>query len=282
MQRHQVADGVDDVVVGEQPGSLAAGFVGDAELLIQLVAADTGEVVALGVAEQVLDQAPRRFHGGGFSRPQLAVEVEQRLLLVGGGVPLQGVADRLGSVEHLQDLLVGLDDAEGPQEGGDVLATLAVDSHPHRVPLVGVELEPRPASGNDLPGVDVLVRGLVGALVEVHPGRAHQLADHHPLGAVDDEHPVVVHHREVAEEDLLFLDLTGLAVEEAGGDEQGPGVVRVPLFGVLDAHQRFAEAMIGQLQRQGAGEVLDRGDLFEDLLQSLIEKPLEGVVLYGE
>ncbi len=37
--------------------------------------------------------------------------------------------------------------------------------------------------------------------------------------------------------------------------------------------------MVGQLEGEGAGEVLDRADLLEDLAKALVEEPLEGLVL---
>ena len=172
MEVHQVADGVEDVVVAEQssPCGAVLAVLGPAELLVELVATHPGEVVPLRVAEQGLDEAAGRLHGGRLAGAQLAVQVEQRLVLVGDRVPLQGVPDRLGAVEQRQDLLVGLGDAEGAQEGGDVLAALAIDPDADGVPLVGVELEPGAPAGDDLGRVDVAVGGLVERLVEVDPG----------------------------------------------------------------------------------------------------------------
>ena len=146
------------------------GVLGPAELLIELVAANPGQVVPLRVAEQSLHEVPCRLDRCRLAGPELAVEVEQRLVLVGDRVPLQGVADRLGAVEQGQDLLVGLGDAEGAQEGADVLAALAVHPDADGVPLVGVELEPSPAARDHLGGEDVAVGGLVQRLVEVDPG----------------------------------------------------------------------------------------------------------------
>jgi hypothetical protein len=37
--------------------------------------------------------------------------------------------------------------------------------------------------------------------------------------------------------------------------------------------------MVGQLQGEGAGEVLDRTDLLEDLAEALVEEPLKRFVL---
>ncbi len=217
VERHQVLDGVDDVLVAQHLG-VGVGLV--VELLGDLVAADLGQVVALGVAEQGLDEASGRLHRGRLTRSQLAIQVDQRLVLVVGGVALDGVADRLGAVEQVEDLLIGLGDGKGAEEGGDVLAALAIDPDADRVALVGVELEPGSPAGDDAARVDHAVGSLVGGLVEVDARGTDQLGDDDALGAVDDEDAVLGHHREVAEEDLLLLDLAGAPVHEPGGDEE--------------------------------------------------------------
>src|SRR5690606_6697793 len=139
-------------------------------------------------------------------------------------------------------------DAESAQERRHVLAALAVDAHADGVALVGVELEPGAPAGDDLARVDDAVGGLVAALVEVDARRADELGDDDPLGAVDDKDTLLGHDREVAEEDLLLLDLTGPPVHEPGGDEERTGEVGVPLLAVLEAHRLIAEAMVGELQ----------------------------------
>ena len=79
--------------------------VGDreAQLLVGLVAADLGQVVALVLEEQVLQQGLRALLGGRLARAQLAVDVEQGLVLAGGVVLLQRGEHRLGEAEALLD-----------------------------------------------------------------------------------------------------------------------------------------------------------------------------------
>src|SRR5207249_9666576 len=56
--------------------------VGRAELLVDLVAADLGQVVALPVEEQVVEQRARRIRRRGLARTQLAVDVQDRKSVV--------------------------------------------------------------------------------------------------------------------------------------------------------------------------------------------------------
>jgi hypothetical protein len=60
-----------------------------AELLVGLVAADLREVVALVLEEQVLQEGLRALAGGRLAGAQLAVDVEQGLVLACGVVLLQ-------------------------------------------------------------------------------------------------------------------------------------------------------------------------------------------------
>ena len=177
-----------------------------------------GQVVALGVEEQVLQQRLGGLGRGRLARTQLAVDVLERLLLGLDVVLLEGVLDRGRVVEQLEDLVAA--PAQRLEQGRDVLPALAVDAHADGVLLVHVELEPRPTAGDDLGDVDVLVGGLVQLLAEVDARGTHQLGHHDTLGAVDDEGAPLGHHGEVAHEDLLLLDLAGHLVDEGRLDEQ--------------------------------------------------------------
>ena len=76
------------------------------ELLVDLVAAHPGQVVALLLEEQVLQQGLRGLLGRRLARAQLAVDVQQRLVGACGVVLLQRRHHDLGEAEALDDLLV--------------------------------------------------------------------------------------------------------------------------------------------------------------------------------
>ena len=218
------------------------------------------------VEVEVVEQGLRGLLGRRLARAQLAVDVEQRVVLAGGVVLLQGVPDRLVVAELLEDLVVG--PAERLEEHGDRLLALAVDADADHVALVDLELEPGTTARDDLGREDVLVGGLVRRALEVDARAADELGDDDALGAVDDEGAALGHEREVAHEDRLALDLTGGVVHELGGDEQGRGVGEVALLAVLDRVLELLEAVVAEGQRHRAAEVLDRGDLLEDLLEA--------------
>ena len=152
-----------------------------------------------------------------------------------------------GSRMRLSELLVGLAEAERLEQHGDRLLALAVDADVDDVLLVDLELEPRAAAGDHLGVDDVLLgRGLVGVDAEVDAGRAHELRHDDALGAVDDEGAAVGHHREVAHEDGLLLDLTGLRVHEPRGDEQRARVGHVALAALVLRVLRRVEDVVGR------------------------------------
>src|SRR5439155_22132147 len=86
----------------------AARIVGDAdaEPLVQLVAADLGQVVALRVEEERLEQVARVVERGRLARALLLEDLDQGLLLSRGGVLLERVDDEDRAVEELEDRLV--------------------------------------------------------------------------------------------------------------------------------------------------------------------------------
>jgi hypothetical protein len=251
--------------------------VGRTQLLVDLVPADTGDVVPLGVEEQVLEQGLRALRRGRLARAELAVDVLERLFLRLDVILLQRELDGPGVVEQRQDLVGG--PAERFQQHRHGLAAFAIDANTRRVLLVHVELQPCPAAGDDLRDEDVLVRGLVELLGEVDARRAHELGDHHALGAVDDERAALGHDREVPHEDFLFLDLAGHLVDEGGLDEQrlaiGDVLVATLLLGELD----LLEVVATEVQLELFGEILDRGDFLEDLFEAFVQEPVEGLPL---
>ena len=184
---------------------------------------------------------------------------------------------------RLRELLVGVAEAERLEQHGDRLLALAVDADVDDVLLVDLELEPRAAARDHLGVDDVLLRRrLVGVDAEVDAGRTHELRHDDALGAVDDEGAAVGHHGEVAHEDGLLLDLTGLRVHEPGGDEQRARVGHVALAALVLGVLRRVEDVVGQLELELTGEVLDRRDVGEDLGDTLLEEPLEGLPLHRD
>jgi len=278
VQRGDEVHHLDDVVLGEHRRVGVAEVHVHAELAVELVAAHLGEVVALRGEVQVVQQRLRGVDGGRLARAQLAVDVEQGLVLVRGAVLLEGGADGVVVAELLQD--AGLGPAHGLEQHRHGLLALAVEADADLVTLVHLELEPGAARGDDLRGEDLLVRGLVRGALEVGARGADQLGDDDALGAVDDERAVAGHQREVAHEDGLLLDLAGRVVHELGLDVQRGGEGRVAILALLLRHLRVGELGLGEGQGHGALEVLDRGDLLEDVRQSRGDG--HGVVVGGQ
>ncbi len=258
-----VVDRGDDVVHGQD--ALVERQV-QAELLVDLVPTNLCQVVTLVVEVVVVQQrlsglARRRLTG-----TQTLVDVEQGLVGGGDGVLLQRHAHGLILAELLEDAILA--PAESLQQDGDVLLTLAVETHADGVALVDLELQPGTARRNDLTRVDVLIGGLIGQHFVVHARRTNELGNDHALGAGDDEGTLVGHQREVANENGLALNLAGLVVHELRGDEQRRRVGGVAVLTFLNRVLRVFEAVVAEAQRHCLSKVLDGRNLFEDFFEA--------------
>jgi hypothetical protein len=275
---HQLLDQGDDVVVGQDPGLEVDVEI---EAGVELVAADPGEVVALGVEEELLQQ---RF--GGVNRRRLArallfEQLDQGALFGPGrlGVRLNRVAEVDRVVEHVEQLLV-LDIAHRAQQNRDRKFPLTVDADENFAFFVDFELQPG-ATGRHQVGDEDL---LFGVLRRHHVGarRTDQLRHDDALGAVDDERPALGHPREVAHEDGLLTDLAGLLVLEGDRRGQRPRVGHVLLTALLDRVRRLLELELAEDDLKVPRVVLDRGYVVDRLPQPTtlrIRQFLEGTSL---
>jgi hypothetical protein len=146
--------------------------------------------------------------------------------------------------------------------------------------VLGIELEVQPrAAVRDHPrAVEELPRRVRLALVVIveHARAAVELADDDPLRPVDDERALVRHQRDLAEVDLLLLDVAdrlgaGLLVDvphdEADDHLDGRRVGHAARAALVDVVLRLLEVVAHELERGGLAEVLDREDALEHTLQ---------------
>ena len=284
LRRHvdESADEGDDVL-GRQDARVLGHL--DAEPLVELVAADLRQVVALRVEEERAEQVPRVVERRRLARALLLEHLDERLLLAGGGILLERVLDvdarRL--VEEVQDRLVRrrvelepgrrVLGRERAQQRRDRQLPLPVDAGVDDALLVDLELEPRAARRHQVRGEDLLRRVL--RLHQVGAGRAHELRDDDALGAVDDERAVLGHHREVAHEDALLADLARLRVDEADGHRERRLEGQVLLAALGDRVLRRTELVVTELDGERARVVGDRRDVVDRLAKAFVQEPLE-------
>ena len=158
---------------------------------------------------------------------------------------------------------------------------------------VEVELDPRPAIGDDARGEKGLPRrqGLSLVVVEEHTGGALQLADDHALGAVDDERALVGHQGQLAEIDLLpalLPDRLGLGLlvviedDEPERDLQRNRERHSAVMALLHRVLRLAEVVRVELEQCVVVVVGDRKYRLEDRLQPELLAPIRRSVLLQE
>src|SRR5581483_9333327 len=178
-----------------------------------------------------------------------------------GPVDLAPLDVELVDVVERPDDLVRPAQAERAQEDGREELALPVDAHVQQVLRVVLELDPRSAIRDDLRDVERLVFRM-----KERARGAVQLADDDALGAVDDEGAVLRHQRDVAEVDLLLLDV-------ADGLHAGV-VVLVPSHGAdrdLQRHGARHAALLALfdvvLQLQADGVAADVADVAARLVR---------------
>jgi hypothetical protein len=249
-QGHHVADRSDDVLLGQDRrigdallaiGALrhaghlqgAAVRAGDlpAQLAGQAVAAHPGQVVALGLEEEVVEQLAGALHRRRVAGALFAVDLNQRFFSRLEGILLQGRLQHRVGVEKVANLLIGFETQGTDQHRRRNLASF-VDADVDHVRGVGLELQPGPAVGDDHGRPGLAPGVLVDVVLVVDARRAHELADDDPLGPVDHEGALLGHRGEISHEDFLFLDLLDLAPllgDQADLDLEGTSVGRVAI-----------------------------------------------------
>ena len=271
-----VAHGGDDILDRERGGVAL-----DAEFLVDFVAADLGEVIALGIEEQTLEQAARGIDRGRLARTQATVQLDEGFLTRGRRILLERALDHLAIAEQVDDLVAGLGNAERAKKKRRRLLALAVDADGKHVALVGLELEPCAARGDDLRIIYGAIARLIALGGEVHARRANELGDDDALGAVDDEGAAVRHEREIAHEDVGLLHLAGLLVDEANVDEERSLVRDVALLALLDGMLGVAKLVGAELDAKGLRAVLDGRHAREGFVEALGHQIVERVDLNG-
>ena len=238
----------------------------DAEPLVQLVAADLRQVVALRIEEERAQQVAGVVERRRLARALLLEDLDQRLFLARRRVLLERLLDEVRAVEQGEDRLVrGRVELEpggrvlgrqGPQQRRDRELALPVDAGVDDALLVDLELEPRAAARHQVRDEDLLRRVL--RLHQVGAGRPHELRHDHALRAVDDERPPLGHHREIAHEHRLLAHFARVLVDEPDGHRERCLIGQILFAALLDRELRLAEAIFAELDREGAGVVLDR------------------------
>ena len=243
-----------------------------AELLVDLVAANLREIVALGVEEQPVHEVLRVLYVHRLAGTLTPEDLQQRVLARGGVVALQGIAHQPGVAETVHKLL-GAAHVERLQKHRHRQLALAVDAHGDVALVLDLELQPRPARRHQAGGEDLL--GRILGLHDVRARRAHELRHHDALGAVDDEGPRVGHERELAHEHVLLAKLARLLDDETDLHEQRRRVGLVLGDAVLDGELRLLEVGLPELHRVRAREILYRGDLAQSLRDPLVHELLK-------
>ena len=251
----------------------------DVELLVVLVTADCGNVVAAHIEEHHVHQRGCRLNRGRLARTHLLVDLDEGFLGAVRRVLVEGREEQRVLAEQLLDLRVGLD-ADSADEGGDRNFAVLIDADIENVVCIGLVLEPCAAVRDNGGGEQDLI-GLVKLLAVVNAGRTDQLRYDSAFCAVDDEGRGVGHLREVAHEDLLLLDLARLLVAQTHADLERRCICCIACLALFDAVLRLLiHRVVEEGKLQITGVVRNGSGVGKNLTQSLCEEPLVGLLLH--
>ena len=250
----------------------------DIHFLIELVAANSGNVIAPRVEEQRIQIGSGALHRGRLARTQAAIDLKQAFLPGLAGITLNGGKDTLVFPKKLLDLRVGLH-PKGTDQAGDRKLAVLIDPDIEAVLQIRLVFQPGAAVRDNRRGIDVLL-GLVHGVSVIHAGAADDLGNDDALRAVDHEGAAVRHQREIAHENLLVLDFAGLLVVQADANLDGLCISCVAFLAFFDGVLRLlVKRIVKEGQFQIARVIGDRRDVVEYLAQPLVQEPVVGILL---
>ena len=221
------------------------------------------------------------------SVPQIIILKVRQFPLLHHRVPLQGAADilvpaisirfRRNPLKKGHDFLVaGV--TQSPQERSNRNFALPIHFDRQHIPRAGIKLQPRAPGRNNLRRPLVFLRRAV--VLEIDPRGTHQLADHYPLGPIDDKGAVLGHLGDVPHKDVLLLNLPGFLHHQLRLDRQRLRIGHFPRLAFQRILLRLAEVMLPEVQLVLlAGVVGNRRNFRENLPQPFAPEPLVGLRL---
>ena len=250
------------------------------KLLVEFIPADLCQIISAGVKEHGVDQAVRALDRKRFAGTDLFVEFKKTGLIIVGRVLRKARAD-LGLVaEKLDDLLICAD-SECAHQNSDSDLPGPVYTDIKNIVRVRLILQPCAPVGDHRAGKELLAVLIITDPV-INAGGTDQLADDNTLSPVDDKCSVLGHQREISHKDLLRLDYTVVfLIIKMNKYLQGSRIGAVALFALFDGILcvLLIEPVARKRKAQMSAVVLDRRNVVQHLPETLLAKPLIGVLL---
>ena len=261
--------------VDDRAGKLSAGEV---QLLIVLITADSGEVVASRVEEQAVQMELCAFNRGRLARTELSVHLKEAFLHGVRGILIDGRKDALVFAEVFLDLFVGAE-TECADERGHRELSVFIDTHVEYVVHIVFVLQPCAAVRND-GGREKLFACFIVLHLIIDARRTNKLGNDNTFCAVDHKGAGRCHQREITHEDFRFLDLARFLVEKACSDAQGCRIGSIALFAFrYRVIGFFVELVVHEVQNQISVEIRNAGDVVKNFLQTFLQEPVVGIFL---
>ena len=115
-----------------------------------------------------------------------------------------------------------------------------------------------------------------------HTGRADQLGYDDPFCTVDNERAGVSHNREIAHEQIMFLQFPGFLVFQTDLHVERCRIVDILRLALLNVVLALAEIILPEVQRPLMCAILNRGNICKYILQPFAAEPIIGFRLQVE
>ena len=258
---------------------MAGNPVSQHQLLIKFIPSHLGQIISSGVKKHAGNQALRAFHRQRLAGPDFFVQLQKALLIGFGSILGQG-GQKLGFLtEQFQNLRIGAD-AEGTDQHRDGHLSGSIYTNVKNIIGVSFVFQPCAPVGNHGAGIQLFAQLIVGNPI-IDTRRTHQLADDNTFRSVNHEGSRIRHQGQISHENIMLADLIIFLIVKSHPDLQRCGVGGIPLRAFFNRilHIFFAQSKVHKFKTQFAAVVLNRGNIIKNFSESLIQKPLIGILL---
>ena len=108
------------------------------------------------------------------------------------------------------------------------------------------------------------------------------MGNNYALGTVNHKGAAVGHQRKIAHEHFGFFDLAAFLIEKPGRHPKGGRVGGVSFLALFHrvVWLVYIQLVVYKVQNQVASVIRNPGNILKDFLQSFVQKPLVGILLY--
>ena len=242
-----------------------------AQLLAQLITAYLGQVIAVRIIEEIVKQGCTAVYSSRFTRTELLVYFNKRFFCGTGWILFQCLFNVYIMGKQFQNIFIAGEAQCTYKYSGRHLA-VTVNTNRQCAVGIGFQFNPCAAVWNNLSGINHLAVSILFAF-EINARGTDELRYDDTFCTIDDKCTGIRHNREIAHEQFMFLDFSGVFVYQSYIYLERGRVCCIPCLTFLNAVFLFSEIVIPKIQGPFLCFIFNRGNIIEDLFQPFLLKP---------